>query len=389
MPRPSLEPDLARLFAINISVSLGQTMMTSLFALFLQSKGANMLEVGIVVFSSGVASAALMVPSGILSDRLGRSRMILFSVIIAAVSPFLYTLTVNWQQLIPLSMLFSASFAIFLPARMAFIAEHSLPTNRATVYSVMNMAWSVGSIVGPVVGGFLADLYGWNFPFYLVSVISALCLVPSLQLREAKSDPRRLEEENDSTHGVRHGSVYPIVLLFSMHVAMQMGISVVETAIPIYLNKRFEVSVTQVGLFFSLGTGIATLLAQVPSGILSDRYGYRKVILSCTLIVPILYFASSLATSYLSLAGLYTLINGFWSMTWPSSIALLMNIVDTNRRGIAIGFRQTSIRLGYTVGSLLAGYLWEFYTPTVPFYVSASLWALCVPIVFLIREGRR
>lgn len=67
-------------------------------------------------------------------------------------------------------------------------------------------------------------------------------------------------------------------------------------------------------------------------------------------------------------------------------MAILLNIVDRSRWGLATGIRQTGVRLGFTIGPTLGGALWEAYGPKAPFYASAALIALSIPFLLRLRE---
>ena len=70
-------------------------------------------------------------------------------------------------------------------------------------------------------------------------------------------------------------------------------------------------------------------------------------------------------------------------MTWPSSVAYLVDSVPKSKKSIAISIRQTSIRLGFTIGPLIGGYLGYMYElgtvlPTFSFYISALFFVLSI-----------
>jgi MFS family permease len=86
---------------------------------------------------------------------------------------------------------------------------------------------------------------------------------------------------------------------------------------------------------------------------------------------------------------IYMLINGFWSMTWPSGLSLLMDTVEQEKRGVVTGFSQTSLMLGFSAGPLLGGFLWEKINPTTPFYASSAILALSLPIIYRLKTLKK
>ena len=73
-------------------------------------------------------------------------------------------------------------------------------------------------------------------------------------------------------------------------------------------------------------------------------------------------------------------------MTWPASATILMSLVDRSKWGLTTGIGQTGVRLGFAIGPILGGALWEAYGATTPFYASAALIALSILFLIPIRE---
>jgi len=176
-----------------------------------------------------------------------------------------------------------------------------------------------------------------------------LCLVPALLLRE----PCRGSEQERRTRPqgtLFNRRVLFILAVFSLfQIFGNIGRGILDPVIPLYLTERFQKSKTQVGLFFSAGLGVATLVAQIPSGLLADRYGRKKFMAYCVSMIPVLSMLWPWLNDYLLLMILFMLITGLWSTTWPASTAYLMDLTPTSKRGITIAFRQTAVRLGFTI----------------------------------------
>lgn len=378
--------NLMFLFIINLVMALCMNVINPLFPLFVQGLGASVFEISLVLFAQGLLSTVLMIPSGFLSDRYSRKGMIALSTLMVGIPPFFYALVTSWKQTIPWAMMFMGAIAVFLPPRMTLIADNTEPKIRATVYGIMNLTWPIGGLIGPIIGGFLADHYGWNYSFYFVTSLSLLCLIPAFLLREPCRGSRK--ERGKKAHGTFFKKEILFVLaVFSLfQIFGNTGRGILNPVIPLYLTDKFQVSKTQVGLFFSAGFGVAILLAQIPSGLLADRYGRKRFMTCCVSMIPVLSMLWPWLNDYLLLTILFMLITGLWSTTWPASTAYLMDLTPTLRRGITIAFRQAAVRLGFTIGPLVGGYLWEAYGPTSSFYASAISFAISFVLVLLLRE---
>ena len=135
-----LSRELILLLLINIIMSLGMNLTNSLWPLYIQSLGATVLQVSFLISITGLAGTLLRIPSGFLSDLYGRRKIIIMSILLAISPPLLYTFSNHWEQLIPWGIVYSIAFALYMPSRMAIIADYTSVENRMRVYSIMNLA---------------------------------------------------------------------------------------------------------------------------------------------------------------------------------------------------------------------------------------------------------
>ena len=384
---------LLLLFIINILFAFNMNLVNPLQSLFIENLGANVLEISLVISLQGLVSTILMIPSGIFMSKIGEKRMLLISSIISMVALIFYTFARGWQELLPWALIYGSIFSTFVVTRMSIIADHSSTENRATTYGLMNMTWSLGSLLGPLIAGLLVDLYGWNPLFYLASFISVLSIIPALFFKGKTRIIKESEKKEEPDHTFDSKTVRIISLFFLMQFAMCTGMGVINIMMPLYLIKIFSTSATEVGIFLSIGVGLSTLLTQLPSGLVADKFGNKKVLLSCALLTALLYLLAPFMGNYLLLVIVYMLINASWSMTWPSSVAYLVDSVPKPKRSIAISIRQTGIRLGFTIGPLIGGYLWHMFEqgtvpPTFPFYISSLFFALSIPTILSLKNSK-
>lgn len=379
-----LPPGLHYLLIVNIIFAQNQSTMTSLLGLFSQSKGASQLDVGILFLLGGIVSTILMIPSGILSQTIGKKKLIKISTIISAISLFSLTLAPDWRWLILGASGFNVGFALFIPSRMNLIADYSTGQNRATIYGIANMAWPIGTIYGPVAAGLLVDNLGWNSAFYFTAIMQIISFFFASRITEINNENETEEETSKRT--ISWAFIHKdTILLFASHFTTSLAITTVDPLLPLYLEGRFGISKTGIGLFYGATAGFSTLIGQIPAGILGDKYGSKKLILASMASIPIIYILCALAQNYLLLLLLYMTIQSLWSLTWPTTMALLIDLVPHSQRGLAIGVRQTAILIGNDFGPPLGGYLSPF---PAPFYGSAIIFATSIPLIFLVKEKK-
>jgi MFS family permease len=327
-----------------------------------------------------------MFPSGLLIDRVGKKRMLLASVVLSAVPLFIMASIKDWPTVTPLYIVFNVAFSFFIPTRMAMIAESATPRNRATLFGLMNMAWPISGVIAPTLSGFIVERSGWSLPFYIAGGIMAMSLLPTLALSERGGPSVEVVEEK-SKSSLRDPRYFRfIVLFFAFHLAMTVGQGCVNTVLPLFLKNQMGLSTSYIGLFFT-GSSVLTLVTQLPSGWLADRFGRKKLILACIAPIPLLYGVWPFVDNWIVLLVLNSAAFGLWSMTWPATLALLSDFVPAELRGSAFGVRMTGVRLGFTIGPLLAGYLYSAVGGVTPFVASAASYVLGIALAVFLKEN--
>jgi len=357
-----------------------------LIPLFIRNLNASVFQVSLVLFIGGLASALVVMPSGFLSDKYGERKLIILSNIFLCIFPLLYSISETWEETIPWTILNMTAFSLFIPARMTMIAGSVKPESMATAYGVMNMAWPIGGVIGPFIGGFLADNYGWSPFFYFLSLIALLCMILSFFLNEP--DKKGMIVDRKSKVGHIKGSIILLLgIFFFAHIFGNTARGILGTVFPFYLTENFHKTKTEAGLFFSIGFGVATLIAQFPSGILADKFGHKKIMAYGTFMIPIFASFFLFLKDYIPTLLIYMAITGLWSTTWPASIAYLISITPASKRGLMVGIRQMAVRLGFTVGPLIGGFLWDNFDPAVSFYVVIFFFAASFILILLLKDN--
>src|SRR3972149_5106879 len=135
---------------------------------------------------------------------------------------------------------------------------------------------------------------------------------------------------------------------------------------PLFQEEKPQFDYSLIGLAVT-GSNLLTLVTQVPSGYLADRYGRKRLTVACISLLPVVFGVWVLTENWPILLVLYTVANGLWSMTWPATPALLTDSVPPELIGTAFGIRMTGVRLGFTVGPMLAGSLYSSFGYSAPF----------------------
>jgi len=165
-------------FFARLSYAPARTPFLPLFALYL---GAGPKVIGFVVGVSTITGILFKLPSGALSDILGRVRTMLIGLVIFAVMPFSYLLVRDYSLLILIRFIHGLATAIYGPVSMAVIAEIA-GKNKGAMLSWVSSITIIGNLIGAPVGSFiiLAGLLiarlDYLYSFWILSLMLLLSL---------------------------------------------------------------------------------------------------------------------------------------------------------------------------------------------------------------------
>lgn len=390
MSKSIINRPLQIFFVGTLTFTLSRALVDSLFPLFLQDLGAQAAEISFIVTAAGLISTVCMSFTPLLTQRYGAKKLLIASNGLSILPPIALLFINQWFLAAPWTILRHIIFTIHLPARMLFIANQSRQGAVGRVFGYMNIVWPIASIIGPLVGGIVADTWGWKFVFYLEVIVSLLGIVPLLQLSEDEPIPLSTQSREPSYLDLfRLPSLQTSVAGFVVtQFLSSAGMGLANLVIPLYLTSEFGFTKAAVGIFFSIGGGVSTLIAQIPSGHFTDKIGGKKMMLRSLAVIPIAFFLYPFIKNVVILLILYMAITGFRSATWPASMAYILTLVPSKMRSVAIGIRQIGIRLGFTFGPFVGGIFWQYTNPVLTFLLASGITTISVLSIYLVSEPK-
>src|SRR5215472_19100645 len=360
---------------------------------FAAELGALPELIGVIVAASTLTGVLFKLPSGALSDVLGRKRMMVLGALFFAAPPFLYPFVRDPWSLLALRFVHGFATAIFSPVASAYVASLA-ETGRGARLGWFSSANDIGATAGPLIGGFV--LYfsaSYSVTYLLVGVIGVLTLLVVLWL----PDTDRPQEHQTTTLTARAAefreglaevvATPPIFLAAGIEALMYLGYGAFLGFLPIYAKTA---GLNDAEIAIVLGSQLATAVVTKPiGGRLSDGVGRKPVItiglLLCAAALPLIFRSWDLATFLLAapLLGI-----GVGAVT-PVTNALIADLATARRLGAAMGVFGTIWDIGEAAGPIIAGFLIVQlgYAPT--FDVLAAVIALVtVGLMALVRDPK-
>ena len=298
---------------------------------------------------------------GALADHVGQRKMALRAGYGLALTYFLTGVCQNVYQLLAVRVLCGV-VAGFVPACMS-MASSSLPENRmGWGMGLMQTALSSGTIMGPLMGGYMASWFGMRMSFYVGSLalfagtIAVMLVVKDLTILQRGSfNASSLWHDLQDT--LRNRELRFIMLMFFM---VQTCVMTIQPLITMYVGQLMgamgDDAVKMSGVIYSLA-GFAGILAAPFWGKRGQSYGYVRIFALVTFTAGFINLFQVFIQDVWQFAAIQFVYGLFLAGAVPNINANLTVVTDKNTRGKAFGLSTSANQFGGVVGPLLVGVL--------------------------------
>ena len=302
---------------------------------------------------------------GTLSDQKGRKPVLKYTLIICALGYLLSAGGVYQKSLFLLVVgrlvvgIGTGTFSVV----SAILADISSPEEKAKNFGLLNMAFGVGFMVGPFLGGLLSDNTFWKAgsydkPFLFASGSSLLNLVLLLlffketHLRPKSGPINWILGVKNLKKAVKMTSLR---CLFGAVLLFVIGWSFYWEFIPVTWIKGYHLSAPQVGFLYAYGSGIYALSCGLLIRPIVGRFPAPKV-LFYSLALSGLYIYLMLLPMSLTLFWVYIPLQQFLiALIFPTASTTVSNLADADSQGETLGILQSIISVGFALSPLLSG----------------------------------
>lgn len=344
--------------------------------------GVKTSVIGLIEGVAESTSTLLRIFSGWLSDRINKRKplVVVGYGLSSLVKPLLY-FAYSWLYVFGIRFADRLGKGIRTAARDALIADSCESSVWGRAFGFQRAMDTAGSVLGLLLAAGLIfykqkGMVELTQPAYqslvILAVIPALlCLITLLVW--VKETPRPLSPDPlDPTEGapafVGLGRDFKKYLLIIF--TFTLGNS--SDAFLILRAQHMGMDISQIFLFLALVNIVASLTA-IPAGILSDRVGRQRLISLGWLIYALVYLGFATAGDLWHLWFLFPTYGLYYGLTEGVERALVADFVPVEKRGTAYGLFNAAVGIGALPASLLAGWLWQVWGASSPFFFGAIM----------------
>jgi MFS family permease len=365
--------------ALTFVLYLGAYMRLPLVPLFAQGLGASTFQVGIINAGFMLAATLLSLPLGLVSDRLGRRRLILVGMAISGLTSVFLLFAATPMQVGAIYLFSGIGLACFSPAMMSYVGDVSPVPFLGRAYGWYTSALYLGMAAGPGLGGAIAA-WGFRVAFLVSAVVIAAGILiggPRMPAPPPVIRPGSSNLLSDFREIARNRSVLAcwIATFFSTYAWGSLF-----AFFPLYARES-GISIAHTGLIFTCQAA-ANAVFRIPIGHFSDRLGKRvPFIIGGNLAFALGIMAVGQFRGHAQLYLLFIAVGGSMAATFTAIGAVLSESVPTRIRGLAMGGYNTCIYGGFTVSAATLGAVISWSGFAAGFAVAGGLCAVATLVL--------
>jgi MFS transporter, DHA1 family, tetracycline resistance protein len=356
--------------------------------------GAGGFEVGLLLSVYSFMQFVFAPFWGRLSDRYGRRPILLFCLVGECFSYIGFGLSHSLEGLF-IARVFAGFFGASISTASAYISDITPPNERSKGMALIGVAFGLGFLVGPAMGGALAlwggtisaaPHFGTSFASYCVAGLCLLNFFFGLKFLKESLDPA-----NRNSSGKKSADRFqklfrylkmPIVgsLIFVFFLS-SIAMSTMEATLVLLVGDRFQWGVREVSFGFAY-IGFIMILSQ---GFLVRRLlpkvGEKKLMVFGLACMAIGLSSIAFSNTIWLLAVAQTILAVGFSCTNPSILGSISLLSSSKEQGEALGTTQGTASLGRIIGPALGGWLYQNVTKGSPFLTGGSFAVLALVLI--------
>ncbi|QGQ99414.1 MFS transporter [Paenibacillus psychroresistens] len=349
-------------FWFNFVLNLGLGMFGLDYNLYIKALGFTQTTLGNIVGMTALASAIILIPAGIMNDKIGPKKVISFGLIMAIGVLIARTFFVGEQPLLITAFLGGMSLAIVSATILPFMANNSTPPQRIHLFSFNLALVMFANVIGIALGGWFVDFFQFTigfteiFSFRITLLIGTgiafLGIIPVLMFKADEQEKQSLQKPLKWKQQWKyHKTSFQVIAVFALlGLLSSIAGGMIVPYLNVYFEDRFLASKTEIGAIVALGQG-ATAIAYLMGPMFARRFGEVKSIIVLQMVsIPFLLITAYSANFYLACGG-YLFRQAFMNAATPFYSSVKMKYVDRSLRGFASSSGEAVFHLGWFIAA--------------------------------------
>ncbi len=381
---PSARQNLRWFWFDGLFANASDVIPVTYLSLFLLALGATRAQIGLVSALSSLSAALFLLPGAALVERWGRRKLITalsgggvgrMMLLLLALLPLAFSGPTAVIIAIVLIVLRGIAGNLGYPAWMSLTADIVPLSSRGRYFSSRNIAMSLaGMATAYVVGLFITSvggIAGYQIALGLAFFIGAISTYCFVRIHEPPASAPKTGRGSRVSLWRSLGQARGFVLFCATAALWNFSLNIAGPFFNVYLVEGLSGTASMVGLL-SVASGMAALPGQRLFGVLSDRWGPRRVQLLTGLLIPLLPFAWTLVWSPWHVVPI-DMAGGFlWAGYNLAAFNFLLTLMPEERRAHYSAVYQIVVTIALAGGAALGGVAAEYWGYKAVFVMSGT-----------------
>jgi MFS family permease len=349
-------------------------MRGTLFPVLKEEFSLTNQQIGLIIAIPSLCQFLVTVPSGIASDRFGARKLMVASIVMAALGALLGSVSTTPLMYIIASTLLILNSTVYHPPAQSYVSDIASPRDRSRALGIWFAGGTTGVSLGPLSISILMGVFAFTwrqiYGFWVIPILLGLVMLyfvkPPTEI--VKKEVRDSWEDEETVDTLLNTNM--IFLLLSGTVR-RFGGGLTTGFLSIWLAEAQGWTIGQIGIML----GISSLLGLVASplgGELASRYEEKK------------FFVASLFGSY-SFFALALFLKGYWSfmiayiihrffgiLGMPANMTLTAQLSPPKQRGVGFALSSIPENVIMPVAAIIAAYIADYYG-LFPIFILTSI----------------
>ncbi|MCC2088730.1 multidrug efflux MFS transporter NorA [Mammaliicoccus sciuri] len=320
---------------------------------------------------------------GRFADKFGKKIIIIIGLLLFSISEFIFAMGNSFSILLVSRVLGGISAAFVMPGVNGMIGDLSTSENRAKNFSYMSAVINTGFIVGPGVGGFLAEI-SHRMPFYFAGALGIIALLFSVFLLKEASD-----DDTNETARPKVKEPFPYKLFIVPVIIMLIlsyGLASTETMFSLYTAEKVGFEPKDISIAITGGAIVGVIFQLFLFEKLVGKIGEIKLTLFSLIYSVLILGTFVYASHYITVMLVSFVIFIGFDLIRPSMTNYFSKLAGNNQ-GTAGGLNSAATSVGNLIGPLVAGAAFDIKID-FPLFIAMAFFIIASIIIAFYRPDK-
>ncbi|MBM6629613.1 multidrug efflux MFS transporter NorA [Mammaliicoccus vitulinus] len=362
---------------------LGISIVIPVLPTILYDLDLNGSDLGVLVAVFALFQMIASPFGGRFADKFGKKIIIIIGLLLFSISEFIFAMGDTFSILLLSRVLGGISAAFVMPGVNGMIGDLSTSEDRAKNFSYMSAVINTGFIVGPGVGGFLAEI-SHRMPFYFAGGLGIIALLFSIFLLKEAS-----EDDSTETKKTKVKEPFPyklFVVPIIIMLILSYGLASTETMFSLYTAEKVGFEPKDISIAITGGAIVGVIFQLFLFEKLVGKIGEIKLTLFSLIYSVLILGAFLIASKYITVMLVSFVIFIGFDLIRPSMTNYFSKLAGNNQ-GTAGGLNSAATSVGNLIGPLVAGVAFDINIE-FPLIIAMAFFVVAAVIIVFYKPNK-